>query len=427
MSTKAAPSFTPKRLLVVPKKAALLAPKSSAAAFTPKAPLGSNKVPLIVPKLAPVAKVAASPAALNQTLAQAVVGTEKEAPVSRHSSIKLGEGRAIRDEGGERSHFRTSSSRPISRQLTPVEAESEDKEPQQNNMDVDSVAAASERVVSDVPLYMKMRSHDTDRNSKQNQPDPAMCGEYDQPKRSPTLKSYPSKSDKDLRQGNGSAGKMHHDDECPNAVGETPWLQIERRINEIRSLASANMHQISARSNRANDQGTTSIYGNYNTHYEPRSEWKKECSHPMSYGMVQSLRSQKPASNNRDSWNFVDGFLKPRRKPFASMSELSRHFRNINPNEQSELIKLLLACRDLEKVIEEQHAVLDMLDHDLREAREIMKLPEHLRDISTKKLAGNPPQKEPFYPTSDIPLFIKGRVSLMPDRNDVRLSVVNNR
>ncbi|ORM39495.1 uncharacterized protein BXIN_2893 [Babesia sp. Xinjiang] len=216
------------------------------------------------------------------------------------------------------------------------------------------------------------------------------------------------------------------------AVGASPWLEIERRINEIRALVSAHEYNVSPSSPRDKKEDVGSIYGNYATRYESGREWHKENPHALSYGMVQNLHNQRMQKNDknlgpsRDRWNFVDGFLKPRRKPFASMSELSRHFSKINPNDQSQMLKLLLACRSLEKVIEEQHNVLDMLDHDLREAREMLKLPENLRGISTQKLLGTAPQEEPFYPTSDIPLFIRGRVSLLPGPNDIQLSVVNN-
>ncbi|GFE54306.1 hypothetical protein BaOVIS_017100 [Babesia ovis] len=221
----------------------------------------------------------------------------------------------------------------------------------------------------------------------------------------------------------------HKDMDPADTVGASPWLAIERRINEIRAMAALDASPRSPRSPRKKKEATTSIYGNYDTRYEKSGDWKKESTQPLSYGMLHNLQKQRGSEQRsnpaRDRWSFVDGFLKPRRKPFASMSELSRYFSNIKPNDQSELLKLLLACRSLEKVIEEQHSVLDMLDHDLREAREMLRLPEHLRGISTKKLLGAAPPEEPFYPTSDIPLFIKGRVSLLPGPNDIQLSVVN--
>nr|PVC52496.1 hypothetical protein MACL_00000788 [Theileria orientalis] len=193
-------------------------------------------------------------------------------------------------------------------------------------------------------------------------------------------------------------------------VGYSPWLKIERRINQIRSMASKDLKGKTPANKRAQ---TPNLYNNYNPEYV-EGKWKKEVAHPLSYGMVQKLNDRHQFDLPKDNWKFINGFLRPRRKPFTSMSEMSKHFQKVDTKDQYELIKLLLACRDLEKLIEEQHTVLDMLDHDLREARDLF--PDSLNNVTTQKLHGSVPEDEPFYPSSEAPLFIKGRVFLLPNK-----------
>lgn len=194
-------------------------------------------------------------------------------------------------------------------------------------------------------------------------------------------------------------------------IGYTPWTKIEKRINEIRSLALGGFKDI-AQKDKKELPKERGLYDNYNTHYEDENSWNKEAEHRLSYGTVQRLKGKNEYEPTKSNWNFVNGFVKPRRKPFTGMSELSKHFQKNDSNDQHELVKLLLICRDLEKTIEEQRTILDMLDHDLREARGI--LPETLTNVNMKALEGYGPQQKPGYPTSDIPLFIKGRVFLVP-------------
>lgn len=86
---------------------------------------------------------------------------------------------------------------------------------------------------------------------------------------------------------------------------------------------------------------------------------------------------------------------------------------SMEPNDQTNMIKLLLSCRKLEKLIEEQQNVLNLLNHDLKEANELLKIPPELRNTVN---IGPVPSTKPFYPTSEAPAFIKGRISLLPER-----------
>ncbi|GIX62522.1 uncharacterized protein BcabD6B2_19570 [Babesia caballi] len=388
-----APMISPKRPLLVPKTG-VAAPKSVSPATTPKAlmlPKKATVVPTkatVVPKKAPltIPKVGFKAASKAPPLVAAasatdVVGDEPSTP----SQVGV-----VVSPGGEFGRHTSGVVPSLGSQPTQGLMQSMEYNDKDGVNEVDIGMCAS-----------RMSRHESIINAAED---------------------VHSRGGETRDHGSANEGTV-------DAVGATPWLEIERRINEIRALATGNACDVSGKSPRTK-KGNTSLYGNYNTHYESAGDWGKEVSNPLSYGMARRLAEAKHASGERfaerglERWNFVDGFLKPRRKPFASMSELSRHFSHIQPHDQSELIKLLLACRSLEKVIEEQHQVLDMLDHDLREAREVLKLPEHLRGMSPQKLLGRAPQEQPFYPTSDIPLFIKGRVSLLPGSNDVQLSVV---
>lgn len=64
-------------------------------------------------------------------------------------------------------------------------------------------------------------------------------------------------------------------------------------------------------------------------------------------------------------------------------------------------------------MIEEQQNVLNLLNHDLKEANELLKIPPELRNTVN---IGPVPSTKPLYPTSEAPAFIKGRISLLPER-----------
>ncbi|KAK2197729.1 hypothetical protein BdWA1_000732 [Babesia duncani] len=198
-----------------------------------------------------------------------------------------------------------------------------------------------------------------------------------------------------------------------NAIGATPWMRIEQRINEIRALANDEISKVSPRVTQTT-KPVPNIYNNYKTRYESVDDWKRENMQPLSYTTLQKIKEQRMEQSQKDNWSFLNNFIKPRRKPFANLSEISKCYRNINTQDTCELVKLLLACRDLEKVIEEQHVVLDMLDHDLREAQALLKCPQALGKLEFEKIETPGPTEDPFYPTGNMPIFIKGRVSLLP-------------
>ncbi|UKJ88490.2 hypothetical protein MACJ_000934 [Theileria orientalis] len=260
------------------------------------------------------------------------------------------------------------------------------------------------------PQYKKLTTKPTsnDGNPKSQPPSKSVTMETDKLSKAASNVSDASHNGDDVSGPKNESFKFDGDER--EDVGYTPWLKIERRINQIRSMASKDSKS-RAPANKPS-QGPN-LYSNYNPEYV-EGKWKKEVAHPLSYGMVQKLNDRHQFDLPKDNWKFINGFLRPRRKPFTSMSEMSKHFQKVDAKDQYELIKLLLACRDLEKLIEEQHTVLDMLDHDLREARDLF--PDSLNNVTTQKLHGSVPEDEPFYPSSEAPLFIKGRVFLLPNK-----------
>ncbi|KAK1443140.1 hypothetical protein BgAZ_200160 [Babesia gibsoni] len=429
MTPKAPLAITPKRLLVLPKKVALVPPKVPEESSVTGGAVMENRAPLIAPKKAQMG-IPFAPKGSASLLppARSVESRGSDRPMSAQGSFKHSNSGSNGGEPLAAQVSRRSSTKSMSTRISPVSGEVCEDAVKGNAVEADA-CTFSPPMDADADEQRRMGTRGTFKGNYgngQHHRFPASVNDTAQ------MRDAVGKPDDTLDKWDTQKimkvkSKGTSEEEGHNAIGDTPWLQIEKRINEIRAMGTNNIQRITGRNTKPSDQGAVSLYGNYNTHYEQASDWKQERCNPMSYTMIQNLQKKTKANTvSGDNWNMVNGFVKPRRKPFASMSELSRHFRTAQPHDKSELIKLLLACRELEKVIEEQHSVLDMLDHDLKEARAMMNIQEHLREISAKSLLGHAPQKEAFYPTSDIPLFVKGRVSLLPGSNDIQLSVVNN-
>eukprot|EP00918_Siedleckia_nematoides_P040184 GHVU01087218.1.p1 GENE.GHVU01087218.1~~GHVU01087218.1.p1 ORF type:complete len:545 (-),score=74.78 GHVU01087218.1:239-1873(-) len=115
----------------------------------------------------------------------------------------------------------------------------------------------------------------------------------------------------------------------------------------------------------------------------------------------------------RDVMNFFgDGLSGPRQTPFKSMTDMAAYFSGLQPDDQTDLISLLLSCRKLEKQLDEQQVVIDMLEHDLRQAQETLRFPPEWKDLEVLDLSGLTTKDKAELPPSDLPLFLKGRVLL---------------
>ncbi|UKK00884.2 hypothetical protein MACK_000958 [Theileria orientalis] len=408
----------PKLPLIVPKKASsILVPK-----------VAPKLAPVLLPKNPPLTKSLHSESSSSATrLVEDNSGQkvqEKLTKLVSHGNLSVNKLNSKEESHNEPDFAQGNpSSEP---QVAPVQAFSQNsknferkttllntRKPSNGSFHDDLAARLnSSSILNDlgVPQYRKLMSKPTsnDGNPDSQRPSKSPSMETDK------LSKAASNVSDAAHNGDNATGlkneSLNFDGDEREDVGYTPWLKIERRINQIRSMASKDLKG-KITSNKPSQ--TPNLYNNYNPEYV-EGKWKKEVAHPLSYGMVQKLNDRHQFDLPKDNWKFINGFLRPRRKPFTSMSEMSKHFQKVDTKDQYELIKLLLACRDLEKLIEEQHTVLDMLDHDLREARDLF--PDSLNNVTTQKLHGSVPEDEPFYPSSEAPMFIKGRVFLLPNK-----------
>ncbi|CAD2089088.1 conserved Plasmodium protein, unknown function [Plasmodium vinckei brucechwatti] len=127
-------------------------------------------------------------------------------------------------------------------------------------------------------------------------------------------------------------------------------------------------------------------------------------------------------------------FLPPPKK-HENLFDLSLNFSKVDDSDKDDIINMLFLCRDLEKVIEEQHCILDMLDNDLAEVNNSLRLPPNWDNIHNFEILqehilneNNENRENDNYNSlndydgkhnnglvlNNVPLFIKGKVSLVP-------------
>ncbi|SCM00943.1 conserved Plasmodium protein, unknown function [Plasmodium chabaudi chabaudi] len=127
-------------------------------------------------------------------------------------------------------------------------------------------------------------------------------------------------------------------------------------------------------------------------------------------------------------------FLPPPKK-HENLFDLSLNFSKVDDSDKDDIINMLFLCRDLEKVIEEQHCILDMLDNDLAEVNNSLRLPPNWDNIHNFEILqehilnenNEDPENANYNSLNDydgkhnnglvlnnVPLFIKGKVSLVP-------------
>lgn len=70
----------------------------------------------------------------------------------------------------------------------------------------------------------------------------------------------------------------------------------------------------------------------------------------------------------------------------------------------------------LEKQIEEQHVLIDMLDHDLLQAQQTLKFPPEWKKFKDLELPGLPPAASTKIPDGTLPLYLRGRVLLQQSK-----------
>ncbi|SBT44676.1 conserved Plasmodium protein, unknown function [Plasmodium ovale wallikeri] len=106
----------------------------------------------------------------------------------------------------------------------------------------------------------------------------------------------------------------------------------------------------------------------------------------------------------------------PKKKNHENLFDLSLNFSRVSDNDKNDIINMLFSCRELEKLIEEQHCVLDMLDNDLKEVNASLKLPSNWDNFENFEILQENilNEEEQGLPLNNTPLFIKGKVALVP-------------
>nr|CEL64934.1 TPA: hypothetical protein BN1204_008010 [Neospora caninum Liverpool] len=237
------------------------------------------------------------------------------------------------------------------------------------------------------------------------------------------------------------------------AIGATPWETIEKSLNYIRSGA----HRVrlggddetlparlpeeersfdpavfakgrKEREARGEDptfgaQAGDDYYKYFDPHYTPsKKPWYNEAvprtTPPMparhEYGSVPrgGKFSSKPPKG-WDRWGFERGLTAPRKRTYQSLNELATYFTHLDSEDQDEIVNLLLLCRKLEQQVEQQHVVIDMLEHDLTTANAALKFPPEWRALDEIDLVSLVPADSAFQPSTATPLFLK-RATLLP-------------
>ncbi|KMZ81857.1 hypothetical protein PVIIG_02906 [Plasmodium vivax India VII] len=124
---------------------------------------------------------------------------------------------------------------------------------------------------------------------------------------------------------------------------------------------------------------------------------------------------------HRERLNRIAHLFLPKNKKHENAFDLSLSFSQISEGDKDDIIRMLFACRDLERLIEEQHCVLDMLENDLREVNASLKMPpswsnfNHFEVLQESILQSEGGQGVPL---NNTPFFIKGKVALIPKNLD---------
>ncbi|KAL8442913.1 hypothetical protein Emag_006198 [Eimeria magna] len=276
-------------------------------------------------------------------------------------------------------------------------------------------------------------------------------------------------------------------------VGNSRWSAVERHLNNIRGgygeasrppeEADNPPRTPSARARHRSSGARDEVYSGFRPYYiRDKKPYVEEVipRHFVSFSRsgdpleasggkpVLPRRSNliaRPKDRTWDRWG-TTGLTAPRRRAYQSLSELASCFSNLEPQDQDDVISLLLLCRNvvaaaparvaavflalllmfcstsalllsavaatvvhvdavllpdgvfsspmsmLEQRVEKQHVVIDMLEHDLSEAQKILKFPPEWRSLENVDLAGMVPSDTPFQATAATPLYVKSATYL---------------
>ncbi|KAH8740491.1 hypothetical protein FG386_000479, partial [Cryptosporidium ryanae] len=203
-----------------------------------------------------------------------------------------------------------------------------------------------------------------------------------------------------------------------NIVSGTKWHGIEKKLANIRGLRDLSEVDNGSYDDELMETDNDFSKGVNQPRYYEEDEFPSEIStrgnnrrYLAKEGVYKSSRFSKSP--------FVGGLSAARRRPYSSLTEMAAYFSNIEPQDQNDVIVMLLACRKLEKQIEEQQVIMQLLEHDLKEAQSLLRFPPEWRSLNSADIVGHsplpigqiPPTNDPPYvsnhPGAESPWLIK--------------------
>ncbi|OII74965.1 putative low complexity protein [Cryptosporidium ubiquitum] len=200
-----------------------------------------------------------------------------------------------------------------------------------------------------------------------------------------------------------------------NTVSGTKWHGIEKKIATIRGLRDLE----DSDSNFDDDELAVSnalAQGIGQPRYSDVVEFPSEI--PAFNGHSKTRRylaKQGVCTGPKFSKSpFVGGLSAARRRPYSSLTEMAAYFSNIEPQDQNDVIVMLLACRKLEKQIEEQQVVMQLLEHDLKEAQSLLRFPPEWRSLNSNEVLGHSPLPAGQIPSTNDPPYVSNHPNIEP-------------
>ncbi|EEA06740.1 uncharacterized protein CMU_014160 [Cryptosporidium muris RN66] len=202
-------------------------------------------------------------------------------------------------------------------------------------------------------------------------------------------------------------------------VSQSNWHSVERKLSQIRGsndlYEDIEISDINESDQEEKNQNEKIQKEMLRPKYSEVDEFIPDQLTRSRIGKSRQYLAKKDFKNiKRTHKPFVGGLITPRRRPYSSLSEMAAYFANIEPQDQSDVISMLLACRKLEKQIEEQQLVMQMLEHDLREAQSALRFPPEWRMLQKVDVVGPTPGDTGQLPPTSDPLYAQNHPQVEP-------------
>ncbi|KAL7066655.1 hypothetical protein ACR3K2_28940 [Cryptosporidium serpentis] len=202
-------------------------------------------------------------------------------------------------------------------------------------------------------------------------------------------------------------------------VSQSNWHSIERKLSKIRGsndlyedIEISDINESDQEERNQNEKIQEEIS---RPRYSKVDEFIPDQITRSHTGKSRQYLAKKDFKNiKRTHKPFVGGLITPRRRPYSSLSEMAAYFANIEPQDQSDVISMLLACRKLEKQIEEQQLIMQMLEHDLCEAQSALRFPPEWRMLQKVDVVGATPGDVGQLPPTSDPLYVQNHPQVEP-------------